>query len=443
MKVPTLLDIPKKMLPMISKFDEYRFLVAEGGRGGGKSVGVARFILYLGGKYKIRILCLREIMNSIEESVYQLLVDIIRDFNLDWDIKKSQLTHRKTGSTIRFRGCREQGAVSLKSMEGINLVWVEESQSMSKASLDILIPTIRKEKAKLFFTMNRFLRTDPVYEQLVHRDNCLHININYYDNPFCPEALKIEAAACKKRNEKDYKHIWLGYPLNTTSEYLFNFDKLDKLKTNRPFGDLISRQRVMSVDFASGGGDLCVATLLERTSNVHWKVTDQIAWSDPDTDVSVGKTIALNGEWHPDILIVDAGGLGYPMFINLSKSIKHIIGFDGGSTDRVSDPVSGNNRFQGYSDLKMFVDSQWLECTSEYTVKELETIKKTYQRSGKMFIQSKQDAKNKDKVDSPDRADSLMMGVFAIVHYLGKVDFRTEDDPIGMRSRRVNKRKRI
>jgi hypothetical protein len=195
----------------------------------------------------------------------------------------------------------------------------------------------------------------------------------------------------------------------------------------------------MAVDYAAGGGDLCVASRLVRLSNVHWGLKDQVAWDDPDTNVSIGKTLSLYGDWCPDILIVDAGGLGYPMFIDLSKTIKNIIGFDGAKTEQITGNAA-NDRAEAYLQTKEFIDECWLICKSKHTIKQFETIKKTYQKNGKILIQSKEDMR-KEKVDSPDRADSVAMGIYAIKHFLGKIDFSTIDQPMGMRVRRVSGRK--
>ena len=437
LQLPEILNIPKKLLPMITEFNNYRYFLNEGGRGSGKSHSVVRFICYLCSIKTIRVICAREIQNSIQESVYQLFVDVIGEFKLDFEISQTQITHKETGSTIRFKGCREQGAVSLKSMEGVDILWVEEAQSLSQVSLDIIIPTIRKEKAKVFFTMNRYVRSDPVYETLAARPECLTIHIDYFENPFCPDALRIEAEACKRDNPKDYGHIWLGQPLATTSDYLFNFDKLAKMETIMPDGEIYVNQSCLSVDFAGMGGDLCVASYIVRRSVDHWEVIRQDVWSDPDTDVSVGKTIALYGELNPTLLIVDACGLGEPMYNTISKSVPKCIAFKGSETKKCS-PNVANHRADSFLALKYFIDNEWLICKSKQTIKELESIKKKYMANGRVALVSKEEMRKKG-VSSPDRADSVSMGMWAIRHYMGKQTMSgQENQPI----RRVSQSKR-
>lgn len=435
-EVPKILDIPKIFYPVLEGLNDYRYTLLEGGRHGLKSHTVARLILYLCEQRKYRVVCGREIQKSIEDSVHALFSDLIAEFNLFFDVGKATIKHKETGSTIRFIGLREQGVSNVKSLEGCDIFWGEEAQMFSKASVDILLPTIRKPDSKLFFTMNRFIRKDPIFVALVNRKDCLHIHGNFDDieSRFITPNVLVEAEACRARSEKDYVHIWGGQPLETTEEYLFNFAKLDKLDKLEPFGDLFKKQSVMSVDFSGNGGDLCVAKLIERRSNVHWEATKEIAWADPDTDLSVGKTIALYGEWNPDILIVDADGLGYPMYVTISKTVKDVIGFHGAGAAK--QPNAGNQRADGWIVTKDFTDKEWLICKSKLTINDLESIKKIYKVNGKVYIQSKKDIKNETGA-SPDRGDSLMMGLYAIRYYIGKMVTQSQD-----KITRVNRPKR-
>ena len=212
-EMPKVLAMADKMRPFITDINKYRYFMAEGGRGGGKSQAIARIFLYLGEQRKLRMVCGRETQNSISESVYSLLTDIIRTEGLAYEILTTKITHKETGTTIHFRGFRQQGAFNIQGMEGVDVLWIDEAQAITKQTMDVLIPTIRKDRAKIYFTMNRHEEYDPVYEFCAGREDCCHVHLNYYDNKFCTQALKDEAAACEKKSEKDYKHIWLGEPL--------------------------------------------------------------------------------------------------------------------------------------------------------------------------------------------------------------------------------------
>ena len=219
--LPALLDFPDKLIQIITKLNLFRYFLIEGGRGSGKSQSIARLILYLGEKYNLRVFCGREIQSSIDESVYTLLCDLIRQYKLDYEIFATKIDHRTSGTTIRFHGFREQGSVNIKGLEGVDILWVDEAQAITKNTLDIIIPTIRKNKSKVFWTMNRYLEDDPVFVEFHGREDSLHVHIDYFENKHCPDILKQEAAISKAKNIEDYNHIWLGLPMKSASNAAF------------------------------------------------------------------------------------------------------------------------------------------------------------------------------------------------------------------------------
>lgn len=437
-EAPKLLDIPDKLLPLIEDFDKYRYFLIEGGRGSGKTNAIARLLLYIAELYEVRIVCGRETQKSIDESVYMVLSDLIRDFNLDFIVQKAKI-ESKGGSEIRFKGFREQGSVNIKGLEGVDILWVDESESLTKPTIDVIVPTIRKENSKIIFTMNRFVRDDPAYMMFVNRPDCLHIHIDYFENPFCPSTLIDEANECKARNERDYNHIWLGQPLDRADNYLFSVEKLDKCKTIEPIGDLYKRQTVMGIDLAASGGDSCVASILERVSNVHWELKTQEVWTESNTMASVGKVVGLIGKYKPDIIVVDAGGLGLPMYDRMRElGIQNLFAFNGATTDGIA-LNAGNARADGYLTFAEFLDNDWLIINSEQTLKEMETIQISPHRhsNGRIYIKSKQDMKS-EGVHSPDKADSVMMAIFGIKKWLGKINY--SDRAVSFNYKRTNNR---
>ena len=418
MNVPEILNLPPKLLPFISNLGKYRYYLADGGRGSGKSQALARLIIYICEKRRVRVCCGRETQNSIEESVYRLFVDLIRAFGLNFRITSSKIVHNVTGSEIVFKGFRENGVENTKGMEGFDLLWVDEAQTLTKRTIDVVIPTIRKPNSVIWFSMNRFVRNDPVYEFCVSRENCLHIHIDYFENPFCPKELIEEAELCKKNNEAEYRHIWLGEPMSVAEDYLFNFDKLDKMKTIEPWGDInFMPQRVMGIDFAAQGNDLSVATVIDRVSQTHWKVIEQVAWSESDAMVSIGKIVDLIGKYKPTASALDVGGMGYVVYNRLQELGIRINPFNGAEQQGVPQEY-GNTRAWGYYTLKEYIDSERIIMNSEETIKELEEIRFKYKSNGERLIMSKDDMR-KQGIHSPDRADSLMMAVFCMKRFIG------------------------
>lgn len=438
--LPEILNIPPKLYPMLTDFNKYKYFLLVGGRGSSKTQSIARLIAYLMEQRKIRVVCGREIQANIQESVYTVLKDLIDKYTLAFEVQASKLTHKLKGSVCTFKGFREQGAINVKGLEGVDVVWIDEAQSIQQLTLDMLIPTIRKDNAKIFFSMNRYLRSDAVYNFLAGRSDCLLIHINYFENPFCPLSLKHEAETMRVKSERDYNHIYLGEPLEAADDYLFNYGKLDKAMSVQAFGDVYGRQRVMGIDFAAQGNDQCVASILDRHSNVHWKLEERVAWHEPDSMSSIGKIVDLIGKYKPNVVTLDVGGMGHVVHDRLTEIKMQVERFDGGSTQGIDKVHYVNARAEGYYVLNDWFENEYLIIDRKdiEVIKELEKIKMKYRSDGRRIIQPKLDMK-KEIGYSPDSADSLMMAVYGAVKYLGKsANTFTDSSSI----KRVNKTKR-
>lgn len=418
---PELLNIPPKLNQIVTDFNKYKIFVIEGGRGSAKSHTVCRIILYLMEQRLIRAMAGREVQNTLEESVYTLLVDTIIKYRLAFGYNKKRIRSHNSGSTIGFKGLRERGVINVKGMEGVILFWGDEAQSFTKPTLDTLIPTLRgsegEDQVKFFFTLNRLHREDAVME-LTKRADCLHIHIDYFENPFCPLALIDEAEQCKNRSLRDYNHIWLGLPMKAGDEFLFDSESLYASIGLTPYGDLFFKQKVIGIDWAAQGSDKCVATILERGSAEHWTLAQQVSWDEPNTTLSVGRIIKLINEHKPEVLIIDIGGGGYNVYCDLlAANIKGvtIIAFDGGSTKGINSQRNINQRADGYWNLRDWFENRWL-CIGEGfrdTLKQLERIKIKFRPDGRNQVREKLEYKQ-EHGSSPDEADSLMMAVYGI-----------------------------
>lgn len=418
--LPQILAIPPKLEPVLDKINDYKIFVVEGGRGSAKTQTIARILLYIAQERVMRAFCGREIQSTIEESVYAVLADLIMQYKLAFRVQKNGITCLTTGSTFKFKGFREQGSVNIKGIEGADIVWVDEAQSITKPTLDVLLPTLRKENCKYIFTLNRMFRDDAVME-LASRDDCLHIHIDYFENPYCPATLLDEAERCRVTNEREYNHIWLGQPASSGDEYLFDFDKLYASLTVQPHGDLYKRQRVMGIDIGAQGNDASVASILDRLSAQHWEVSEQIKWYQPDTTLTVGKIIGLIAQFKPDVIVIDVGGIGWGVYCDLlAAGVQNLYAFNGASTDGIG-PMSYNVRADGYWLLRDWFGLGFLRMLEQYrdTLKQLEKIKMKMRTDGKRQIEAKE--KMKAEIGhSPDEADSVMMAVYGAVKYLGK-----------------------
>lgn len=194
-------------------FESHRFKVAYGGRGSGKSWNFARALLMMGTEKPMRILCAREVQRSIKQSVHTLLKDQIQELGIGDFYEVIETSIRGiNGTEFNFSGLATNTVESIKSFEGVDVVWCEEAQSISKRSWDILIPTIRKPGSEIWVTFNPYMDTDDTYKRFVINKppNARIEKVNYHDNPWFPKVLEIERARCLNFNKEDYANIWEG-----------------------------------------------------------------------------------------------------------------------------------------------------------------------------------------------------------------------------------------
>ena len=213
-------DFPIKLQML---FDPCRYKVLYGGRGGAKSWGVARALLVIGVKKPTRVLCAREFQNSIGQSVHKLLSDQIIALKLESFYEITQNSIRgKNGTEFAFVGLKNN-VTNIKSFEGVDLCWVEEAQSVSKTSWNILIPTIRKEQSEIWVTFNPELESDETYQRFVVSppENCKVAKINWSDNPWFPDTLKLEKDALFSRDREAYNTVWEGLCRQTVDGAIF------------------------------------------------------------------------------------------------------------------------------------------------------------------------------------------------------------------------------
>ncbi len=204
-------------------FKKSRYKVLYGGRGGAKSWGIARALLIMGAKKPMRILCAREYQTSIKDSVHKLLCDQIEALGLMQFYEITQASLRgANGTEFAFIGLKNNPA-NIKSFEGVDVCWVEEAQTVSRLSWNILIPTIRKEGSEIWVSFNPELETDETYQRFVVKPprDCISIKINYSDNPWFPETLRLEMEALKLRDHQAYQQVWEGICRQTVDGAIF------------------------------------------------------------------------------------------------------------------------------------------------------------------------------------------------------------------------------
>lgn len=218
------IEVPKEFKVLFDLDSDLRHIVLYGGRASGKSTSVALSLLILGMNKKLRILCTREVQNSIADSVHKLLSDLISKYKLNtWEVQKDIIRNKQTGSEIFFKGLHNNSQ-SIKSIEGIDIVWVEEAQSVSADSINTLVPTIRKAGSRLIWTFNRLTENDPVWELIVKKaDNrtfVQKINSDAIESLLSKEIIE-EREKMRIDNPEMFDHVWLGEPMTAKTGSVF------------------------------------------------------------------------------------------------------------------------------------------------------------------------------------------------------------------------------
>lgn len=295
----------------------YRIYVFHGGRGGMKSRSIGNLLILMAMKAKLRILCTREIQNTIKDSVHKLLSDIIRENGLEdkFTIYRDSITCIN-GSEFIFKGVR-QNPQEIKSMEGIDICWVEESQSISDESLSILVPTIRKEGSKIIFSLNRLTDDDPVMVKYGNNpDSDTYVKLlTIKDNPFASKTLADEYLRDKRNKAPNFDHVWNGEPENLAEQQVFR--GVDKCIEGEYIGKPERTIRyIIGVDLAKHQ-DYTVIFVADPRVN---KIVKKYRWQHLDWDLQIQRVAEIATQWSAKTLI-DSTGVGDPVYDYLKKAI--------------------------------------------------------------------------------------------------------------------------
>ena len=219
------IDTPAVFEPLLHPA---RYKGAYGGRGSAKSHFFAGLLVEDCIRDKIDAVCLREVQKSLKFSVKKLIENKISDMNagLYFEVQNEQIKTRN-GGVIIFQGMQDHTSDSIKSLEGFKRAWIEEAQSLSQRSLDLLRPTIRAPGSEIWASWNPRFKTDPI-DVLLRGDNTPPganvIEVNYTDNPWFPDVLRDEMEYDKRRDPDKYAHIWLGkYQSNSQARVFTNW----------------------------------------------------------------------------------------------------------------------------------------------------------------------------------------------------------------------------
>lgn len=395
-------------LKLISIFKNKRYKFMHSGRGPGKSVSVAKALLKKGDNKRLRILCAREVQNSIKDSVHSTLKDLIIELNYkDYIVTEKTIYNKRTKTEFIFRGLlHEDTKQNIKSFSNIDIVWIEEAQSVSSGSLKILDPTIRKKGSEIWFTFNRLLPNDPVWEfqESIEGEEKIVIYMTYEDNLFLPEILLKQALRSKKRYEEkideDYPHIWLGEPASFGERTVLKYRDIIKAverKIKEPTGGIC-----VGADIARFGKDRTVFFKRKGFKIIDWKV-----YSKTSIDECVGYLIEFVGRTNTDIKIkIDDTGLGGGVTDYMMKYGYNVVPISFGGTAQEKDKYFNaiSEMWFNFKDIIGEVDLPNIQELKN----ELATREYGFDNQERRRIQSKDEFKKKYG-KSPDYADACLL----------------------------------
>ena len=350
---------------------------------------------------------MREVQESIKDSVHKLLSDRITFYDLrDYKVMETQIINKITGTTFIFKGLQEQNAGNIKSLEGIDIVWLEEAQKISKKSWDILDPTIRKNGSEIWISMNREEENDPVWKAVALNPDkqTLVVKVNYTDNPFCPDEMKYLAEKCRREAPDDFEHIWLGAPINSGSHKLIDV-KTVRLATQSDICNS-SSPLIIGIDVARFGDDKSVFCFRRGRYCSEFK-----SFAKFDNVAVANQATHYIRQYKPARVFIDAGGVGGGVIDILNdrgfKKIVRAVMFGGKA---LADDRYHNRRAEMWDELR-----QWLQSIppvkipdDEILCAELTSVNKKYDSRGRLQLEEKDEIK-KRLGRSPDMADALAL----------------------------------
>jgi phage terminase large subunit len=392
---------------------------------------------------KVRVLCCRQIQNKIEESVYALLKIQIDRFGLTsrFRVLENKIINTVTGSEFIFYGLwRHIGEI--KSLESVDILWLEEAHALTSAQWEILEPTIRKEGSECWFIFNPGLVTDFVWRNFVVSPppNTIVRRINHDENPFLSSTIKKVIAAAKDRDPDTFDHIYGGVPRTDDDSAVIKLSWIEAaIDAHKKLGLEPAGEKRLGFDIADSGADKCA------TVYAHGSVAFECEeWAAQEDELLKSCTMAyVSARKHGASITYDCIGVGASAgakFGELNEStLTKVLYNKFNAGDKVLDPDEEyqpnvtnkdffsnlkaqawwmvadrfRNTFNAVTRGEIYPDDELISIDSSFPNLErlkfeLSIPKRDFDKNGRVKVESKEDLRKRD-IPSPNIADAFIM----------------------------------
>lgn len=408
--------LPQPKTPEVFKplwNSEKRFLGSYGGRGSAKSWDRAGHMAYRMLGKRIRCACIREVQDSIKDSVHQLLVSTI--YRNGWDplfeITDHEIRCLRTKSVAIFKGMNNFNADNVKSLEGIDIAWWEEAQNASQRSLDLLRPTIRAPGSQLWFTWNPRFKSDPVDMMFrgggLTEDEMTLVQANYYDNPYFPEELELERQIALRGDASRYAHIWEGaYEAEADTQFIGS--GLVQTCIDRPTISHLDDPMILGVDVARFGDD---TTVIYPRRGMDARTMPIYEFSKLDVMQVAAQVAEIARQHRADQIFVDEGGVGAGVVDRLRQLNVECIGVNFGAKadHKISgQPSAANKRAEMWVKMREAMRVGLQLPDNDRLTGDLIGPLYSFDIRNQIQLEKKEDIKKRG-LRSPDIADALAL----------------------------------
>lgn len=382
----------------------WRHAVIEGGRYSLKSHTIARIILLRMMERPYRVACLRQFQKNIEDSSHQLLTDLIDKYGFTgFTVTNNEIRH-ENGSNIIFKGLDRNVESTIKSLEGVDLTWVDEAQTITIKSIRVLVPTIRKQGSQLIWTLNRLTDLDPVISYFITdppRDDVWHLQVDYKmaeSYGWLSDEMRKEIEYSRIHHPEDYAHDYLGKAMNQSDKSILSVSKVLEAM-NREVEDDGAVE--VGADIARMGND--------RTEFVKRKGLKEIArktYSKLRT-TEVCDELEIFVDFDKEVLIkIDDTGVGGGVTDEMIKRSYNVMAINFGSKASDSDKYP-NLISEAWFYMQKIIDTISI-ISDKDLLSELSNRQWAMDSKGKRGVESKDNYKKRG-YRSPDKADATIL----------------------------------